>query len=65
MADERIRVEYIEPETMTAETPATPTFYDECNWKTYERILSPGGSGSGATQYIDDVDTGGQQSDAT
>lgn len=65
MADERIKVEYVENVvTYSNETPVTPTFYDECSWKTYERILSPGPSGAGGAQIIDDVDDGGKQPDA-
>lgn len=58
-----IRVEYIDPIiTFMAESPAAPTFYDECNWKSYERIDKAGDTGR--AKYIDDVDSGGGGSDA-
>ena len=58
---DRIRVWYEEPETTyTEEDPIEPAYYDECNWKTFERISMLGG----AAPIIDDVDTGGGASNA-
>jgi hypothetical protein len=58
MADTRERVEYIAPvTTFTAETVTSPAFYDECEWKTYERHET-----GLEYHYIDDIDFGGEAS---
>jgi len=59
MADVRERVEYVEPVvTFNQESVSSPTFYDECEWKTYERHET-----GIDYHYIDDVDFGGEASD--
>ena len=56
---ETVYVEYIEPAdgTHTKETVSTPTFYNECERRTYERIET-----GLDYHYIDDIDFGGEQS---
>lgn len=58
---ETIRVIYINTnENAEKETPITITSYDECQWKSFERIV-----GQETNQpFIDDVDTGGLGSNA-
>jgi hypothetical protein len=60
VADPRVEVEYIAPAagTHTKETVTTPTYYNECEWRSYERVET------GTTyHYIDDIDFGGEAGD--
>lgn len=52
-------IEYSSDQVYSAESPQQLTTYDECEWKTFQREQTE--SATSPHQYIDDIDSGGQQ----
>lgn len=58
MADERVRVTYLQAPSYTAESADIIETFDECDWKSYQRETSE--AETDARHYTDDdIDTGG------